>query len=451
MPDSLIQKERIRRLNKHAPQKGGYVIYWMQASQRVEYNHALQYAIETANSFKQPLIVYFGITEFPEANERHYHFLLEGLREIQASLKKMGIAMVIRLEPPEQGIIKLAEDASAVITDRGYLKIQKNWRNHAAAKLLCPLIQVETDVIVPVESASLKEEYSAATLRPKITRLLSQYLVDLPEMTPKVKSLSHDFDSIDISNIDPVLKKLNIDRSVKMVGNFTGGTANAKTILKAFIDDKLEYYAEYKNDPNKQYVSDMSPYLHFGQVSPLYIALQVSQIYGKSSNAYLEELVIRRELSMNYVNYNPNYDLFSALPAWSQKTLLNHKNDFREYVYTFDDFEKAATHDVYWNSAQTEMMKKGKMHGYMRMYWGKKIIEWSRTPGEAFEIAIRLNNKYELDGRDPNAFAGIAWCFGKHDRPWSSRPVFGNIRYMNSAGLKRKFDSDAYVKSMKQL
>jgi deoxyribodipyrimidine photo-lyase len=195
----------------------------------------------------------------------------------------------------------------------------------------------------------------------------------------------------------------------------------------------------------------MSPYLHFGQISPLYIALKVIKTSSISKEAYLEELIVRRELSHNFVFYNKNYDNFNCLPPWAVRTLNFHRRDKRQYLYSLEQFEKAKTHDSYWNAAQKEMVITGKMHGYMRMYWGKKILEWSKNPRNGFKIALHLNNKYELDGRDPNAFAGVAWCFGKHDRAWSEREVFGKIRYMNAAGLKRKFDIEAYVNKIQSL
>ncbi len=207
----------------------------------------------------------------------------------------------------------------------------------------------------------------------------------------------------------------------------------------------MDRYEELKNDPTKECVSNMSPFLHFGQISPLHIALRVSETDSPGKDAYLEELIVRRELSVNFVFYNKNYDAFEGLPEWAKKTLKEHEKDPREYVYTLEELENAETHDPYWNAAQREMTLRGKMHGYMRMYWGKKIIEWSRTPENAFKTAVYLNNKYELDGRGPNGFTGVAWCFGKHDRPWKERPIFGKIRYMNANGLKRKFDADGYV------
>lgn len=447
-----IPKERIKFLNRRETQKGIYVLYWMQASQRSEYNHALEYAILRANELRQPMIVFFGLTnQFPEANERHYSFMLEGLKEVKLSLYKRGIQMVIRRQSPEQGVISLASKASLVVVDRGYLKIQKAWREEASQKISCPLIQVETDVVVPVEEASSREEYSAATIRPKIRRKLDAFLFPLKEHEPVIPSLSLDFDSFNIDNVPEAISKLGIDRSVKAVDSYHGGTKEAKNHLEIFLEKKLDHYPELRNDPTLDYLSHMSPYLHFGQISPVYIALRAMKTKSRGGEAFLEELIIRRELSMNYVFYNKKYDSFEALPAWARRSLKLHKKDKRSYTYTLEELEIASTHDPYWNAAQKEMLIKGKMHGYMRMYWGKKILEWSKTPEEAFRIALYFNNKYELDGRDPNGFAGVAWCFGKHDRPWADRPVFGNVRYMNEKGLKRKFDADKYVKMMSTL
>ncbi len=442
----MFREKRLKALNRKEIRKRRYILYWMQASHRTEYNHALEYAIMKANKMNTPVVVYFGITDdFPESNERHYFFMLEGLREVQSSLHEKGITMVVWHKSPELGTVELSKDASLVVVDRGYLRIQKKWRSYVTQSIKCPLVQVESDVVVPVEVASPKEEYSAATFRPKIRKKLDSFLLPLKENYPRVDSLQLHFDSFDIEDPEKAISILGIDRSVKRVVDFHGGTAEARKHLEDFLRDKLEYYEELRNDPTKECLSNMSPYLHFGQISPLYIALRALETDSSGKDAYLEELIVRRELSMNFVFYNQNYDSFDGLPEWAKETLKKHVRDPREYIYTSEELENAETHDPYWNAAQREMMIRGKMHGYMRMYWGKKIIEWSRTPEEAFETALYLNNKYELDGRDPNGFTGVAWCFGKHDRPWKERPIFGKIRYMTSNGLKRKFDADGYV------
>jgi deoxyribodipyrimidine photo-lyase len=304
-------------------------------------------------------------------------------------------------------------------------------------------------VIVPVEETSPKEEYAAATIRSKIHKKLSYFLVPFKQSDPAVESLSLDFDSFDIKDIGKAVSKLRIDRSVKKVNSFQGGTKEALKHLEVFLEGKLNRFPELRNDPTLDYLSHMSPYLHFGQISPLFIALKALETKSPGTEAFLEELIVRRELSMNFVFYSEKYDSFDGIPEWAKKTLKTHQKDKHLYTYTLEEMDAAQTHDPYWNAAQREMAVKGKMHGYMRMYWGKKIIEWSKTPEEAFRVALYLNNKYELDGRNPNGFTGVAWCFGKHDRPWGERPIFGNVRYMNEKGLRRKFDADEYVKMIK--
>ncbi len=479
----MIQEERIEILNNKNIREGKYVLYWMQAAQRSEYNHALEYAIRKANVMKLPVLVFFGITDkFPQANLRHYYFMLEGLKETQKTLYERGIRLVIRIQSPKDGAVELAKYAALVVVDSGQLRIQKQWRRNAASKVECPFYEVETNLIVPIEEATDKENFSAGTLRPRITKQLKKYLVPLKHTKPKKKSLSLKIENIEIDDILSklrsldkknrvmgilpmkhgqddhdtkkkliLLNSLNIDTSVGKVESFHGGTDIAKKLLNDFIKNKLDKFETLRNNPCEDYSSNMSPYLHFGQISALYIALEVLKTNSPGKDAFLEELIVRRELSHNFVYYNKKYDTFASLPGWAKRTLNVHRRDKREYVYTKEQFENAQTHDPYWNAAQKEMIITGKMHGYMRMYWGKKILEWSRNPQTGFKIALELNNKYELDGRDANAFAGVAWCFGKHDRAWGERDVFGKIRYMNAAGLKRKFNPDAYVEKINAL
>jgi len=443
----MIQPERVTALNNKPVTDGKYVLYWMQAAQRVEYNHALEYAIRRANELKRPVVVFFGVTEdWPDANQRHYHFMLEGLKEVRRRLKAKGIQMVIHSTSPDSGAVELAKNAALVVADAGQLRIQKKWRSHVARRIKCALHEVEANLIVPVEEASEKENFSAGTIRPRITKKLDYYLVPLKHTKPRLDSLGLRFATFDIEDTNKAVSKLKIDRSVGKVSTFQGGTSEAKRHLHRFLRNKLSDFAELRNDPNADCVSNMSPYLHFGQISSLYIALQVSKTSSPGKDAYLEELIVRRELSHNFVFYNDKYDTFASLPPWARTTLNYHRRDKRQYLYSTEQFESAQTHDPYWNAAQKEMVITGKMHGYMRMYWGKKILEWTKNAETAFKIALYLNNKYELDGRDPNGFAGVAWCFGKHDRAWTDRPIFGKIRYMNAAGLKRKFNPDAYVK-----
>ncbi len=425
----------------------------MQAAQRAEYNHALEYAINRANEAKKPLAVVFCVVpDFPNANARHYYFMLEGLAETQKKLKKRQIKMRISSGNFIKIITETAKNACEVIVDAGYLKFQRKCRQQIARKLDCRLTEVETNLVVPLETAGEKEEYSARTIRPKITKHLKKFLKKLPQTRCVKSSLSLKFNnSLDVSKPEAVIKKLKMDSSVSRTEFFTGGTSKAKKLLKSFIKNKLAGYGKTSSDPSKDGLSNISPYLHFGQISPVYIALQIQKHGVAGAKAYLEELIVRRELAHNFVYYNYDYDRLKSTAGWAMRTLNFHKRDKRQYVYSLRQLEDAQTHDEYWNAAQKEMVITGKMHGYMRMYWGKKIIEWSKSPAQAFKTAVYLNDKYELDGRDPNGYAGICWCFGKHDTAWAERPIFGKVRYMNAAGLKRKFDIEKYAQRINRL
>jgi deoxyribodipyrimidine photo-lyase len=448
----MIQEKRVKRLNSKPVSRGRFVLYWMQAAQRAEYNHALECSIRRANKLKVPVVVLFGIADdYPEANLRHYHFMLEGLKDVKKNLEKRGIKLVVRHQSPQIAVMESAQNACCVVVDAGHTHIQQKWRQYAAKNIGCLLEEVETNLIVPMTEASDKENFSAGTFRPRITAKLKDYLVKLNHSKPLCDSLDIKFNGFDISDINLALSNLDIDRTVGPVKNFRGGTTEAKKRIRDFIKNKLDDYAQLRNDPNIDATSNMSSYLHFGQISPLYIALKVLESDSPGKEAYLEELIVRRELSFNFVFYNGKYDRFDCLPPWAKNTLNFHRFDKRDYIYSLKEFEQAKTHDPYWNAAQKEMAITGKMHGYMRMYWGKKILEWSKNPKEGFKVALYLNNKYELDGRDPNGFAGVAWCFGKHDRAWSERKVFGKIRYMNASGLKRKFDCNKYLEKVNQL
>ena len=443
----MISESRIRRWNALPPSRGKYVLYWMQQAQRAEFNHALECAIEQANALHLPVIVGFALASFPEANRRHYQFMLEGLRETRLRLAARGIGFCIRQGPPEEVVPELAKNAALLVGDVGYLRVQRQWREAVAQRVACPFLLVETDVIVPVAEVSDHAEFAARTLRPKIHKKLSEFLRPLPPLAVAIPSVDRVKRSLPLDDPAALCRQLGVDESVPPSDRFRGGFSAAGKALDHFIGRRLKDYAEENSDPVLDACSGMSPYLHFGQISPLDIALRVSESDAPraASDAYLEQLIVRRELSMNACWFNPGYDRYDTLPPWARKTLDEHRKDKREFLYSRAQGEAGATHDACWNAAQAEMVRSGRMHNYMRMYWGKKILEWSRTPEEAFETALHLNNKYELDGRDPNGFVGVAWCFGRHDRAWTERPVFGKIRYMNANGLRRKFDIQAYV------
>jgi deoxyribodipyrimidine photo-lyase len=453
---STIPDGRVKRLNEREPREGRYVLYWMQQSQRAETNHALEFALQRANERGKPLLVVFGLTDDdPEANARHYRFMLEGLAETQEALRARKIALWVRAGPPDKVALTLAEEADVVVCDRGYLRHQRAWRERVAREARCAVYQVETDVVVPVEVASGKAEVAARTFRPKQGRHIDEYLVALPATPVAHSSLELGLEGLDLRDVDALLARLKLDTSVAPVKRFRGGIQAAKRALRRFVDERLACYAQARNQPHRDCVSGLSMYLHFGQISPLDVALAVREATADAGDAntgsYLDELLVRRELAMNYVYYTPNYDRYEALPAWARRTLEEHRGDKREHLYTLEQLEAAETHDPYWNAAMLEMRETGYMHNYMRMYWGKQLLAWTADPEEAYARALWLNNRYFLDGRDANSYANVAWCFGLHDRPWPERAVFGKVRSMTRGGLERKTDPEAYVAKVERL
>ena len=453
----MIEAERIRVLNDEPTDTGGaYVLYWMQQSQREPANAALEYAARCANRIKTPLLVVFCVAaDYPDANYRHFAFMLEGLAETAGRMQNRGSCFICRLGSPPEIIAELARPAALVVCDRGYLRHQVAWRDDLGRKVAKRVVQVEGDVVVPVECASDKREWAARTIRKKINDRVDAFTQTLSATSLGVSagdlSVKGDFD---LCNWGHVLDKLDIDKDVAPVERFKPGTAAARAKLTGFLRSGLVGYAEDRNDPADSKASELSPYLHFGQISPVEIATKVRRAEAPSSadkESFLEELIVRRELACNFVNFTRNYDSYDCLPEWARRTLQEHKSDVRPTVYTRRQLEAADTDDPYWNAAMQEMKKTGYMHNYMRMYWGKKIIEWTNTPRYVYSTALYLNNKYFLDGRDPNSYANVAWLFGLHDRAWTERRVFGKIRYMSASGLERKFDIDRYVNWVDEL
>lgn len=451
-----IQAARIKVLNEAEPRAGArYILYWMQQSQRARFNPALELAIEEANRRDLPVLVCFGLTDgYPEANARHYAFMLEGLEETARELEQRGIAFALRRGAPDAVALELSRDAALVVCDRGYLKPQKQWRASLSRQAACRVVQVEGDVVVPVETASAKHEVGARTLRPKLHRVWEEFIAPLtPRRVRRPAAGLRVSGDIDLSDAPGAVRGLKVDQSVPPVRRFRGGTGEALARLKRYLAGPFARYAKNRSVPEAGAASHMSPYLHFGQISPIEIALAVRAAKAgddEDRSAYLEELIVRRELAMNHAFYDERYDAYETVPEWARRTLDSRRGDRRPHFYTRAQFEAGETHDRYWNAAMLEMRATGYMHNHMRMYWGKKILEWSASPEEAFETTLRLNNRYFLDGRDANSYTNVAWLFGLHDRPWGPRPVFGNVRSMGQNTLK-KFDADAYVRTVERL
>ncbi len=441
------------RLLQSGDEMNGDIVYWMSRDQRFSDNYALLFAQGLAAEKKTNLIVVSSLVKsFLGATFRHYDFMLKGLQKVELKLKSFNIPFILLLGDPQNTIPDFINKikAKALVCDFDPLRIKRIWKREVAKKIKIPFFEVDTHNIVPCLVASNKLEFAAYTIRPKINKLLDEYLCEIPLLKYQTQ-IQTDFEPIDWNKI---YSHLEVDNQIKPVLGFQSGEDEAFKTLQDFIHNKFERYHELRNDPNSDVLSNISPYLHFGQISSQRIALMIKQLFSnhKSSDAFFEELIIRKELSDNFCYYNTNYDNFIGFPEWAKATLNQHRKDKRKYVYSEKELENAQTHDDLWNAAQSEMVITGKMHGYMRMYWAKKILEWTKSPEDALRIAIYLNDKYELDGRDPNGYTGCAWSIGGvHDRPWFEREIYGKIRYMNRSGAERKFDVKNYINKIDHL
>ena len=455
--------ERVVQLNdKPINPKGRYVLYWMQMFKRTSHNHALIWAIRKANELNLPLVVYEGLKYYyPWASDRLHTFILEGVEERRREFERLGVRYIFYLQKdenlPKNTVAALAKDAALIVTDDFPCFIIPGHNRRIAERAEIAVHAVDSNGIIPMSKFD-KEEYAAYTIRPKIKKLLPSYLKPIAEETVEIDStcleINASFETIVTDDdIPSLIAECDIDHLVKPSPVYHGGTANGRTRLKKFVGEILPDYENARNKPDRDGSSRLSAYLHFGFLSPLEVALAVqeSDAPQESKDAYLEELIVRRELSYNMTRHNANYDSLAALPAWVHKTMREHAGDERQFTYTLEELEAGETHDELWNACQREMVATGEMHNYVRMLWGKNVIAWSPSYEVAFETLVHLNNKYCLDGRNPNSYAGILWCFGKHDRPWMERPVFGQIRYMTSGSTGKKFDSRRYIAWTKTL
>jgi len=431
---------------------GACVVYWMQRAQRALENPALEVAITCGNALGLPVVVYFSvITNYPNANLRHYYFMQQGLRDVAEGLAERGAGFVVRRASDGDSLEGFLEEvrAAVLVGDENVCREPERWRRVLAGKLRIPFLTVDADVVVP--SAVFGRTFTLLHhFRPKLRAALPEFLKPVQKIEPgyawRRKAASYSLEK----DITEGFEKL--DRSVRPVDRFMGGTQAALKLLREFTETKLAAYEVQRNRPEVDGTSRLSPYLHFGQISPLTIALAIEGavkqgIAGREiADKYLDELIGWRELAVLFCKHNPDYDNWECAEPWAKKTLMEHAGDKRPWSYTLGQLEKAETHDELWNAAQRQMVREGWMHNVMRMYWGKKILEWAPDAAWAFAWAVMLNDKYELDGRDSNGYAGIAWAIvGKHDRPWFDRPVFGMVRYMSGESTGKKFDSAKYI------
>ena len=519
---AAVSPDRVRRLNFLPSRDAGtFVLLWVQSAQRARHNESLEFAAQRAVALKKPLVAAFaGTGAFPWANERHLAFMYDGLCEMRASLEThRSIQLLGFCGDPGEVIARASANAAEVVVDGGYTRVLREWRRAVAKSAACAVWEVESEVVAPVyapNGSAHRAEKAAATLRPKIwprlETLAAAELVPTP-LPPETQaraatrddalafltSAPGDRDTSDVFpfpalplhlGADACLDALDaaspsgpvVDRSVRRCdGYHRGGEAEAHRKLETFLAKRLDRYAAHRNDPGLGLQSHLSPHVHYGQISVIYIAYRALRVaregpreptmrstqnesappeasYRPSAppspalrrgvDKYLDELVIRRELAVNFVLHEPRYDRYEGVPRWARDSLAEHAGDARKHVYTLEQFEQCRTHDALWNACQREIVVSGKMHNYVRMFWCKKILEWSASPEEAWRIAVHLNNKYGLDGRDPVSYTGVGWCFGLHDRPFPEADVTGATRRMSENGMRGKFRDgvDAYLR-----
>lgn len=446
-------EQRIRKLNDLEVRSDGlYVLYWLRWNRRTECNHALSFAAGLANRLNLPLLVYESLDcTDPYASDRRHTFVLEGVAEMAAHLRQLGAGYRFHLgrhkSDGDRQVYEVAGDAAAVVTDDYPAALDARPANF---DVQC--YAVDSSCVVPAACIPARS-YAAYSIRPKIQRLLPEFLKPAPPVKLQ-KRFSGLAGGLPRERIADMVASCEIDHSVRPSTIFRGGRVKAERQLLRFLETRLRRYSSEKNEPTAHATSDLSPYLHFGHIASLEVALSVRAHAAEHklvADEFLEELIVRRELAFNFARYSKRVDSLDELPEWARATLDKHRQDARDPWYSRDQFEAAGTCDDLWNATQKELFFRGKIHGYYRMYWGKKIVEWSATPEEALATMIHLHDRYALDGQDPNTYANILWCFGLHDRPWGERPVFGMVRWMSRAGMERKTGVAAYIEEIANL
>ncbi len=454
--ETLADEPRVavRRAGPPDPD-GTCVLYWMQRAQRGRDNPALDLAIAAANALRKPVVVFVALVPFyPNANRRHYRFLAEGLADLEQDLRRRRVGFVLRRHP-DHGLLAFANEVrpALVVGDENPMREPERWRRAAADRLTVPYWTVDADVVVPTGLLA-KEQYAARTIRPRLAGLVGRFLEETSEQDAHVL-WEPPAGCATLRPAPDVTDPMPIDEGPPPVREVQGGSRAAARTLGRFLRQRLNGYASNRNHPDLDGTSQLSPYLHFGHIGPRSVARAVRSADAprEDRDAFLEEFIVRRELAINFVRFNPAYDRLDGCEPWALRTLADHAGDPRDPAYSLDRLEAADTHDPLWNAAQIQMVETGWMHGYVRMYWAKKILEWSPSPEDAFARAVWLNDRYQLDGRDPNGYTGIAWAIGgKHDRAWGpERPIYGTVRYMSYASTSRKFDCRGYISRVERV
>ena len=462
--DAVVAPERVR-LRRRSPVGDGPVLLWMQRAQRTVDNPALELAVALGARWDRPVLVLCVIDPRESGlSERTALFMLQGLRDVGARLRERGVGFSCAFGDMVEVVTAAATGAAALVTERAYLRHEVAWRDAVAARSPVSVVEVESEVVVPVELAASKAVYAARSLRPALARLADGFTLATPVVDvarpwsaeAAVARLPGRDVTASLQGSAGLLARLGLAGTARRVDAwYEGGEVRAERTLAEFIRERLPRYVEHRRVPHLASVSRLGMHLRFGQIAPTRVLRAVrrsaADVPAEARDAFVEEVLVRRELAVNFVAFTPGYDAYtSALPAWAQATLAAHRGDPREHRYDRDALAAGHTHDPYWNAAMAEMRETGYLHNHMRMYWGKKILEWSATPESAYDTALALNDGYLLDGRDPNSYAGVGWVFGLHDRPWFERAIFGTVRYMNANGLRRKSQPDAYVRMVQE-
>ena len=482
---SSVPKIRIRSGSSlPVRQEGDFVLYWMIACRRVTWNFALDRAVEWAEKLQKPLVILEALRcSYPWASDRMHRFILDGMAEHACWLENTSVYYYPYVEPkPKAGkglLAALASHACVVVTDDFPCSFLPRMVASAARQVSVLMEVVDSNGLLPMRQAE-KAYPTAYAFRRFLQKELPRHLMEFPKANallnaklPEAKALPREIakrwpkaSGGLLNSRERALAGIPLNHEVFPVETRGGSTA-AQALLRTFLQNKLPTYAHARNEPAQQATSELSPYLHFGHISVHQIFSELTTHEGWSlshlalratgsrsgwwgasqdTEAFLDQVITWRELGFNCCQMRKDYDQFESLPAWALKTLRLHTRDERPHVYSLEQFESAKTHDPLWNAAQTQLLREGRIHNYLRMLWGKKIIEWTRTPEKALAIMVELNNKYALDGRDPNSYSGIFWCLGRYDRPWGpERPVFGTVRYMSSENTARKFNVRNYI------
>ncbi len=462
---------------------GDYVLYWMQINRRFQYNYALEYAVAWANKLDKPLLIYEGLSiEYPWASDRFHTFIMEGMKENLVYASDNNLNYYSFVEPEVRAgkglFYELAQNACTVISDEYPVFIIKKHNEQVADKIDIPYTTIDSNGIIPL-GVTEKDPYSAYLFRKIMQKHFKEAFTNPPKKDPisdlkntsKIelsKSFLNKYPPADkqLNDIPGTISNMDIDHEVGAL-EITGTRKAALGKLGHFVGHSLLEYDEKRNDPDEKKTSGLSPWLHFGKISEYEIVKTVFEHQpegwslddltpngGKNSGffngddniqSFLDEVITWREVGFHYAHHVDNYDEFESLPDWAKKTMAEHKDDEREWEYTLEELEFSKTHDEIWNAAQTQLREAGIIHNYLRMLWGKKVIEWTPDHKTALDYLIELNNKYAIDGRDPNSYSGIFWCFGRFDRAWQERDIFGKLRYMTSESTRKKVKLDQYL------